>query len=141
MAGQRIAASAQANSSSTADPSGGGPGAGPGVGAGAAAAAQAKQLRAAQSRQSGRAAGRGARGAVRGIRGFFRPFTRVGGILWLEVTGFFFLLFAAIFGTATWRTRPVMLHGPYGKPFFASGAMLLIFFYLGVTSFLSARRK
>jgi hypothetical protein len=75
------------------------------------------------------------------VGGFLRPFRRVGGILWLEVTGAFFLLFALVFGAAMYRTRPLHLDGPYAKPFLVSAAMMLVFLYLGVTSFLSARRK
>jgi outer membrane murein-binding lipoprotein Lpp len=122
MAGQRIAARAGSASSLQ------------------AAAAQVEQTRQA-TREAGRAAGETTRGVVRGVGGFMRPFSRVGGILWLEVTGFFFLLFAAIFATASWRTRPVTFHGPFDKPFLISAAMMALFFYLGVTSFLSAHRK
>jgi len=86
-------------------------------------------------------AAKSSRNVGRGLSGFFRPFTRVGGILWLEVTGFFFLLFAAVFATAAWRHHPAHIYGPYGKPFLASAALFLIFAYLGATSFLSARRK
>jgi hypothetical protein len=92
-------------------------------------------------RSAGQAAGKSARGVVRGMSGFLHPFRRVGGILWLEITGTFFLLFALVFGSAAWRTRPVSFHGPYGKPFLAAAAMLAVFLYLGVTSFLKAGRK
>ena len=37
-----------------------------------------------------------------------RPFRRVGGIVWLEVTGTFFLLFAAVFALRLWQTWPGM---------------------------------
>jgi hypothetical protein len=75
------------------------------------------------------------------VGGFFRPLRRVGGILWLEVTGVFFCLFALVFGTAMWRVRPASLHGPYHKPFLTTAAMMMVFLYLGVTSFLKARSK
>ena len=94
-----------------------------------------------QSRSAGQAAGKTTRGVAHGIGGFLRPFRRVGGILWLEVTGVFFFLFALVFGTAVYRTRPLHFHGPYDKAFLISAAMMLVFLYLGVTSFLSARRK
>jgi hypothetical protein len=73
--------------------------------------------------------------------GFLRPFRRVGGILWLEVTGVFFFLFVLVFGMALWRTRPSHLAGPYDKAFLASAALLLAFLYLGVSSFWRTRRK
>lgn len=117
MASQRLAGSAQASASQPANAS------------------------AAQSRSSGQAAGKTARGVAHGIGGFLRPFRRVGGILWLEVTGAFFFLFALVFGAAMYRTRPIHLHGPYDKAFLASTVMTLVFLYLGITSFLSARRR
>ena len=94
-----------------------------------------------QSHSAGQAAGKTTRGVAHGVGGFLRPFKRVGGILWLEVTGVFFFLFALVFGAAMFRTRPAHLHGPYDKAFVVSAAMMLVFLYLGVTSFLSARRK
>jgi hypothetical protein len=96
---------------------------------------------AAQSRSAGQAAGKATRGVAHGVGGFLRPFRRVGGILWLEVTGVFFLLFPLVFATALYRTRPLHLHGPFDKAFVVSAVMMLVFLYLGVTSFLSARRK
>ena len=41
-------------------------------------------------------------GLRRGASGLLRPFRRVGGIVWLEVTGSFFLLFALAFARALW---------------------------------------
>jgi hypothetical protein len=121
MASQRIAAGAQTA-----------------AGQQATAAATAST---AQPRSAGQAAGKTTRGVAHGVGGFLRPFRRVGGILWLEVTGVFFLLFALVFATALYRTRPLHLHGPYDKAFVVSAVMVLVFLYLGVTSFLSARRK
>jgi hypothetical protein len=94
-----------------------------------------------ESRSAGQAAGKATRGVARGVKGFLRPFTRVGGILWLEVTGVFFALFALVFGLAMWRTRPASMHGPYDKPFLASLALLVVFLYLCVSSFVRARKK
>jgi hypothetical protein len=120
VAGQRIAGNAQAGSSQPAQQS-------------AAAASQ--------PRNRGQSANQVSRSAARGVGGFFRPLRRVGGILWLEVTGVFFCLFALVFGTAMWRVRPASLHGPYHKPFLTTAAMMMVFLYLGVTSFLKARSK
>jgi hypothetical protein len=94
-----------------------------------------------QQRARSQSAGQVTKSAARGVGGFFRPLRRVGGILWLEVTGVFFCLFALVFGTAMWRERPQGLHGPYDKPFLTTAAMMMVFGYLGVTSFLRARRK
>ena len=40
--------------------------------------------------QAGKSVGQASRSVSRGVGGFLRPFRRVGGILWLEVTGVFF---------------------------------------------------
>ena len=114
------------------------------AGAQAAASAPVRQSAddpAVKSRAAGQAAGHVTRGVARGVGGFLRPFRRVGGILWLEVTGVFFFLFVLVFGMALWRTRPSHLVGPYDKAFLASSALLLVFLYLGVSSFWRARRK
>ena len=78
---------------------------------------------------------------ARALGGFVKPFRRVGGILWLEVTGVFFLLPALVFAPTLWRTRASFLHGPDHRTCIASAIVVGVFFYLGVTSFLRARRK
>jgi Ca2+/Na+ antiporter len=78
---------------------------------------------------------------VRGVGGFLRPFLRVGGILWLEVTGAFFFLFVVVSGMALWRTRPGHFQGPYDKNFLAAAGIMVVFFYLGVSSFWRARKR
>jgi len=105
--------------------------------AGHASPADRRAAGAEATRTAGRAAGK----VARGVGGFLRPFGRVGGILWLEVTGVFFLLFALVFATALYRLRPASLHGPYDKTFLASAALLALFAYLGASSFVRARRK
>lgn len=78
---------------------------------------------------------------TRGLGGFIKPFTRVGGILWLEVTGVFFLLPVLVFAPTVWRTRFSYAHGPDHRTFVASAIVVALFFYLGVSSFLRARKK
>ncbi|HEY1901035.1 MAG TPA: hypothetical protein VGG56_01290 [Terracidiphilus sp.] len=117
MAGQRVAAGAQA---STRMPS----------------AADAAQTRAA-----GQAAGKATRGVARGVGGFLRPFGRIGGILWLEVTGVFFFLPVVVFGPAVWKSRLSWAHGPDHRTFLISAGIVLLFLYLSITSFLRACRK
>lgn len=80
-------------------------------------------------------------GIAQGVGGFLRPFRRVGGILWLEVTGVFFLLPAIVFAPTVWRTRFSYAHGPDHRTFWVSTAVVLVFLYLGVSSFWRARRK
>jgi hypothetical protein len=81
------------------------------------------------------------RGLSAGVGGFLRPFRRVGGILWLEVTGVFFLLPVVVFAPTVWRTRLSYAHGPDHRTFWVSAIVVVIFLYLGVTSFWRARRR
>jgi hypothetical protein len=75
------------------------------------------------------------------LRGFLRPFGRVGGILWLEVTGVFFFLPVVVFGPTLWRTRLSWAHGPDHRTFLIAAGIVALFLYLSVTSFLRARRR
>src|ERR1019366_1472933 len=81
------------------------------------------------------------RGVAKGVGGFLRPFQRVGGKIWLEVTGVFFLLPVLVFSPVLWRTRFSFAHGPDHRTFVASAIVVVIFLYLGVSSFWRARRK
>jgi hypothetical protein len=103
--------------------------------------ARAAQLNPPNQKAAGRAAGQISRGVARGVGGFLRPFGRVGGIIWLEVTGVFFLLFVLAFASMAWRTHPASIYGPYDRTFIASAALVVVFFYLSLTSFLRARKK
>ena len=80
-------------------------------------------------------------GVAEGVGGFLRPFRRVGGILWLEVTGVFFLLPVVVFAPTVWRTRLSWAHGPDHRTFVVSVLVVVVFLYLGVTSFWRARRS
>jgi hypothetical protein len=73
----------------------------------------------------------------KGISGFLRPFRRVGGIVWLEVTGSFFLLFAAVFVLRLWQNWSGI--GKISTDFAIGVAV--VFLYLGVSSFWRARRR
>ncbi len=92
-------------------------------------------------RAAGEASVRARRGVTQGVGGFLRPFRRVGGILWLEVTGVFFLLPVLVFTPTVWRTRLSWAHGPDHRTFVASTIVVVVFAYLGITSFLRARRR
>jgi hypothetical protein len=70
-----------------------------------------------------------------------RPFRRIGGILWLEVTGVFFLLFVLVFAPTLWRTRASYAHGPDHRTFLVTAAVMAVFLYLSVSSFWRARRR
>jgi type VI protein secretion system component VasK len=73
--------------------------------------------------------------------GFFRPFQRVGSIIWLEVTGVFFLLPVVVFTPNLWRMRASWAAGPDHRMFLITAGVVVVFLYLGVTSFWRARRK
>jgi len=106
-----------------------------------AAAAHKPAANQADVRAAGQTAGRATKGVSRGVGGFLRPFRRVGGIVWLEVTGSFFLLFVLVAGLYMWNNRPIHLNGPYDKNFLAAAVIVVVFFYLGVSSFWRARRR
>lgn len=112
---------------------------------GAAVPAQAAPGRGAAAtsgaRATGRVTGQASRGLAKGLGGFFRPFGRVGGTIWLEVTGVFFLLPVIVFGPMIWRTRMSWAHGPDHRTFIAATAIVVVFLYLGVSSFWRAHRR
>jgi hypothetical protein len=79
---------------------------------------------------------------ARGVGGFLRPFRRLGGILWLEVTGVFFLIFVPVFfWRGIWPTRANWAHGPDHWKFLVYAVLTLVFLYLGISSFWRARRR
>ncbi|MGC1462024.1 MAG: hypothetical protein WA802_07475, partial [Terracidiphilus sp.] len=96
MAGERLSAAAQSPSVQQ-------PQAQPVVGAASRAQPTAQATRKIVSTSGG---------VARGMGGFLRPFRRVGGILWLEVTGVFFLLPVIVFTPNLWRMRASWAHGP-----------------------------
>ncbi|HEY2861840.1 MAG TPA: hypothetical protein VGJ21_25800 [Terracidiphilus sp.] len=87
-------------------------------------------------------AARAVRGGVsKGIGGLLKPFRRVGGILFLEVTGVLFFLFVLVFGTWAWKMRASYAAGPDHAKFLAYAAMTLLFLYLSMSSFWRTRKK
>jgi hypothetical protein len=133
IAGQRIAASAQ--SAASAPPSA------TRIDVNsvrAQSAVAASTIRAqSQGQTASRTAAQTSGGISAGISGFLRPFRRVGGIVWLEVTGSFFLLFAAVFALRLWQSWSGI--SAISRDF-AIGAAV-VFLYLGVSSFWRARRR
>jgi hypothetical protein len=94
-----------------------------------------------RGRADGQAAGRATAGLARGVGGFLRPFRRVGGILWLEVTGVFFLLPVVVFAPKLWSARASWAYGPDHRTFLLTAGVIAVFLYLGVTSFWRARKR
>ena len=91
----------------------------------------ASTAQAAAVRQTAR---RASRGVAKGVGGFLRPFRRVGGIVWLEVTGVL-LLPVIVFGPKLWQTRLSWYQGPDHRTFVASAVLVAVFLYLGVSAF------
>jgi hypothetical protein len=94
-----------------------------------------------QATAAGHAAVRVASQTGRGVGGFFRPFRRVGGVVLLEVAGVFFLLPVIVFAPRLWEARASWMHGPDHRTFVASAIFVVVFLYLGLTSFIRARRR
>jgi hypothetical protein len=90
---------------------------------------------------SGQKVARTARGVARATGGFLRPLRRAGGILWLQITGSFFLIFAAFFLQYLWKLRSSYPHGPAIHQFWFSAAAAVVFLYLGASSFWRASRR
>jgi hypothetical protein len=137
MAGQKLMGEAQ---TAGAQAAGNAP-AGQNIQTGQVGQAQQNTQAAADARAVAHTAGRRAKGLARGVGGFLKPFRRVGGILWLEMTGAFFFLFVVAAALPLWRNRPSHLNGPYDKNFLAAAGIMVVFFYLGASSFWRARRR
>ncbi|HEV2485546.1 MAG TPA: hypothetical protein VGT08_08435 [Terracidiphilus sp.] len=124
MAGERLAATAQSAASQQAQPQ-------------AQPLANAAVRVQAAKRVTAQASG----DVARGVGGFLRPFRRVGSIIWLEVTGVFFLLPVIVFTPNLWRMRGSWAHGPDHRMFLITAMVVAVFLYLGVSSFWRARRR
>jgi len=124
MAGERLAASAQSVATQPAQPQ-----------------AQPLANAAVRVQAAKQATVQASGGVARGIGGFLRPFRRVGGKIWLEVTGVFFLLPVIVFTPNLWRMRASWAHGPDHRMFLITAMVVAVFLYLGVTSFWRARRR
>ena len=101
----------------------------------------AKPDRTTRGRELGENSQQFARAAGRGVGGFLRPFRRVGGILWLEVTGFFFGLVALYFAIDLWRNRTGYAPGALHTHFLIDVGAAILFTYFCVSAFWRAGRK
>lgn len=107
----------------------------------AASAEAAPAANAPASRVAGQATGRAGKGVARGVKGFLRPFGRVGRKILLEVAGVFFFLFVFVFARTLWSQRASALHGPGHLKFVAAACLMALFLYLAISSFWRARRQ
>jgi len=89
------------------------------------------------------------KGLKRGSRQFgaavWRPFVRLSGVLWLEVSGVFFGLFALIALGYLWKLRGAWHGGAANaanhRSLMGAVAMLVLFGYFCVSNFVRARRR
>jgi hypothetical protein len=84
-------------------------------------------------------------GAKRGAKAFGRaflgPFTHAGSVLWLEITGLFFALFALFFVQSVYRVRSSWWQGPEHAHLLLYVALAVGFAWFSVSSFTRAYRK
>jgi hypothetical protein len=86
------------------------------------------------------------KGLQRGSRKFgeaaWRPFVRLSGVLWLEVSGVFFGVFALLALGYLWKLRGAWYADAASRrSLMGAVAMLLLFGYFCVSSFVRARRR
>ena len=83
--------------------------------------------------------------AKRGAKAFGQallgPFTHAGGVLWLEITGLFFALFALFFVQSVYRVRTAWRQGPEHTHLLLYCALAFVFAWFSVSSFARAYRK
>jgi hypothetical protein len=85
------------------------------------------------------------RGSQRFGEATWGPLTRLSGALWLEVTGFFFGIFALFAAQGAWRMRGewhrTASNGDAHMHLLASAVMAVVFGYFCVSSFVRANRR
>lgn len=97
------------------------------------------------AREQAPAAAAKARGVGAGARRFgqalWGPFAHVSSVLWSEVTGVFFGLFAVYFAQGIFRYRADHASGVNHQKFVLDVILTIVFGYFAVSSFYIARRK
>ena len=88
--------------------------------------------------QRARSAGQGGKALGRAV---WNPFAHATGVLWLEVTGMFFALFAFLFAQHLWTLRAAWRSGPEHAHFLVYAAFSLLFLYFTLSSFARARGR
>lgn len=108
--------------------------------------AAAAGRRAAQATRQAQTTGKGlARGSSQFGRSVWGPFAKFSGVLWLELTGVFFGLFAVSGAVAAWRLHLQAVQekgqGPAAMHMLLSIFVAVLFGYFCVSSFMRARRR
>ncbi len=88
--------------------------------------------------QARRAVMAGGKGAAKGMAA---PIRRFSSVLWLEVTGFFFVVIAAFIAQGAWKLRGSLHGGPDHVKFLLHLVLFALFAYFAVSSFVRARRR
>lgn len=82
------------------------------------------------------------RGGRRFSKAVWAPMARAGSVLWLEVTGVLFGMFAVAAGAAVWRDRGNFLAGGNaGQHAWFAAAMLAVFAYFTISSYVKAAKR
>lgn len=85
------------------------------------------------------------RGGKRFGEAVWGPFVRLSGVLWLEVSGVFFGIFALFAALAAWRMREAWrltaINAATHRSFEGAVVMLAVFGYFCISSFVRARRR
>jgi hypothetical protein len=84
------------------------------------------------------AAKRGAKAFGQALLG---PFTRAGKMLWLEMTGLFFALFAVFFAQSVYRVRAAWRQGPEHSHLLLYCVLAVAFAWFSFSSFARAYRR
>ena len=101
---------------------------------------EAVRLKAEKLANQGRNLGKGISQGSRNFgQSFFRPFAHASSVLWLEITGCFFALFAAFFGQNVYHLRAQYAAGPLHRTFELYCVLTAIFVYFSASSFIRAR--
>lgn len=97
---------------------------------------------AAELKDRGRALGQGlGRGTKSFGKSFFGPMAHAGSVLWLEITGCFFALFAAFFAQNVYQMRHQYAVGPQHRKFVLYALLMVMFVYFSGSSFVRARMR
>jgi hypothetical protein len=81
------------------------------------------------------------RGAKRFAEALWGPMAHTGGVLWLEITGLFFALFALFFAQNVYKFRHNYISGPDHLHFWVYSGLTLLFAAFTFSQFSKARRK
>jgi hypothetical protein len=77
-------------------------------------------------------------------RSVWSPFAKFSTVLWLEVTGLFFAIFALITGEQVWKWRAAARlppSAPGAQRLYVYAALFMLFGYFTISSFVRARRR